>query len=91
MSTSRTAVRASIVLAHHARSARLHARLSVELYYSDRARARELSALAVEEAGRAEDDAALAAALNAHRVALWSPSYAGCGTPPTRLRARIVR
>jgi tetratricopeptide (TPR) repeat protein len=60
-----------------AMSARLRARLSVELYYSERARARELSASAVEEAGRAEDDAALAAALNAHRVALWSPSYAG--------------
>ncbi|HEX2105197.1 MAG TPA: AAA family ATPase [Solirubrobacteraceae bacterium] len=60
-----------------ATSARLLARLSVELYYSDRGRARELSALAVERARRADDSAALAAALNAHRVALWTPDHAG--------------
>ena len=59
-----------------ATSARLLARLSVELYYADPARARELSALAVERARRADDAAALAAALNAHRVALWSPHHA---------------
>ena len=59
-----------------ATSARLLARLSIELYYSDRARARELSALAVERARSADDTAALAAALNAHRVALWSPHLA---------------
>jgi tetratricopeptide (TPR) repeat protein len=48
----------------------------VELYYADRARARELSALAVEQARRAGDAAALAAALNARRVALWDPHHA---------------
>jgi DNA-binding SARP family transcriptional activator len=58
-------------------SARLLARLSVELYYADPARARELSAHAVEQARRAGDPAALAAALNARRVALWSPHHAG--------------
>jgi hypothetical protein len=59
-----------------ATSVRLLARLSVELYYTDPARARDLSALAVERARRADDAAALAAALNAHRVALWSPHHA---------------
>ena len=59
-----------------ATSARLLARLSVELYYADPARARELSALAVERARRADDAAAIAAALNARRVALWSPHHA---------------
>ena len=59
-----------------ATSARLLARLSVELYYADPARARELSALAVERARSADDAAALAAALNAQRVALWSPHHA---------------
>jgi DNA-binding SARP family transcriptional activator len=59
-----------------ATSAQLLARLSVELYYSDPARARDLSALAVESARRAEDAGALAAALNAHRVALWFPQHA---------------
>jgi DNA-binding SARP family transcriptional activator len=59
-----------------AASARLLARLSVELYYSDPARARELSSLAVERARGADDAAALAAALNAQRVALWSPDHA---------------
>jgi DNA-binding SARP family transcriptional activator len=59
-----------------ATTARLLARLSVELYYSDSARARELSALAVERARRVDDAAALAAALNAYRVALWFPHHA---------------
>ena len=59
-----------------ATSARLLARLSVELYYSDRVRARELSAEAVERARASGDAAALAAALNARRVALWSPEHA---------------
>ncbi|HYP48912.1 MAG TPA: tetratricopeptide repeat protein, partial [Thermoleophilaceae bacterium] len=59
-----------------ATSARLLARLSVELYYSDPDRARELSALAVERARGARDPAALAAALNARRVALWTPHQA---------------
>ncbi len=59
-----------------ATSARLLARLSVELYYSDPARAGELSALAVERARGTDDPAALAAALNAQRVALWSPQHA---------------
>jgi DNA-binding SARP family transcriptional activator/tetratricopeptide (TPR) repeat protein len=58
-----------------ATSARLLARLSVELYYPDRDRARELSALAVERARAAGDQGALAAALNARRVALWSPHH----------------
>jgi tetratricopeptide (TPR) repeat protein len=40
------------------------------------ARARELIALAVEQAQRADDAAALAAALNAQRVALWFPHHA---------------
>ena len=60
-----------------ATAARLLARLSVELYYSDPARARELGRRAVEQARRTDDPAALAAALNAHRVALWSPRHAG--------------
>jgi DNA-binding SARP family transcriptional activator len=59
-----------------ATSARLLARLSIELYYADPARARELSAVAVERAQQADDAAALAAALNAQRVALWSPQHA---------------
>jgi DNA-binding SARP family transcriptional activator len=59
-----------------ATSARLLAGLSVELYYSDPARVRELSALGVDRARRAGDAAALAAALNARRVALWAPQQA---------------
>jgi DNA-binding SARP family transcriptional activator len=59
-----------------ATSARLLGRLSIELYYTDPPRARELSALAVEQARRAGDPAALAAALNARRVALWAPQHA---------------
>ena len=56
-----------------AMTAQLLARLAVELYYADRTRARDLSATAVERARHAADPAALAAALNARRVALWSP------------------
>ena len=56
--------------------ARLLARLSIELYYADRSRAGELSAEAVERARASGDAAALAAALNARRVALWSPEHA---------------
>ena len=54
-------------------AARLRARLAVELYYPDRAGAEELSAQAVEDARASGDPAALAAALNARRVALWTP------------------
>jgi DNA-binding SARP family transcriptional activator len=59
-----------------ATSARLLARLSMELYYSETGRARVFSGLAVEHARRADDAAALAAALNAERVTLWSPQHA---------------
>jgi hypothetical protein len=59
-----------------ATEARLLARLSLELYYEDPARARDLSLLAVERARDAGDPTALAAALNARRVALWSPHHA---------------
>ena len=60
-----------------ATSARLLAKLSIELYYGDPGRARGLGVRAVEEARRAGEPAALAAALNAHRVALWAPQHAG--------------
>jgi DNA-binding SARP family transcriptional activator len=56
--------------------ARLLARLSTELYYADRPRARALSAEAVELARASGDAAALAAALNGRRVALWAPEHA---------------
>lgn len=56
-----------------ATAAWLRARLAIELYYPDRARAEELSALAVRDARDSGDPAALAAALNARRVALWTP------------------
>jgi DNA-binding SARP family transcriptional activator len=56
--------------------ARLLARLSIELYYDNRPRARELSARAVELARASGDAAALAAALNGRRVALWGPEHA---------------
>jgi tetratricopeptide (TPR) repeat protein len=59
-----------------ATSARLLARLSIELYYTDRARAGDLGALAVDRARRAQDPATLAAALNARRAALWTPHRA---------------
>ena len=54
-------------------AARLQARLAIELYYPDRAGAETLSAQAVEDARAADDPAALAAALNARRVACWTP------------------
>jgi len=54
-------------------AARLRARLAIELYYPDRAGAEELSAIAVEDARASKDPAALAAALNARRVACWTP------------------
>jgi tetratricopeptide (TPR) repeat protein len=52
--------------------ARVHARLAVELAYADPERAAELSGRAVDAA----DSAALPAALNARRVALWAPAHA---------------
>ncbi len=58
-----------------ARGAILRARLAVELYYTDPARSRDLSARAVEDARTAGDPSALAAALNARRVALWDPDH----------------
>ncbi len=51
--------------------ARIRGRLAIEHYYSDRARADALSAAAVEEARGTGDPGALAAALNARRVAIW--------------------
>ena len=56
--------------------ARVMARLSVELYYADREEADALSANAVELARRRREPAALAAALSARRVALWTPDHA---------------
>jgi hypothetical protein len=56
--------------------ARLLARLSIETYHADRPRARALSAEAVELARASGDAAALAAALNGRRVALWAPEHA---------------
>ena len=65
----------STALPRHERAlaARLRARLAIELYYPDRAGAEALSAQAVEDARAADDPAALAAALNARRVACWTP------------------
>ncbi len=57
-------------------SARVRARLAIEYYYPDRAGAQALSARAVDDARAAGDPAALAAALNARRVALWVPERA---------------
>ena len=54
-------------------AARLRARLAIELYYPDHDKAEALSALAVEGARSSGDPAALAAALNARRVTLWTP------------------
>jgi RecA/RadA recombinase len=56
--------------------ARVLARLSVELYYADRDEAEALSANAVALARRQREPAALAAALSARRVALWTPARA---------------
>jgi tetratricopeptide (TPR) repeat protein len=55
--------------------ARLRARLAVEVCYADPPRAKELSRQAVTGARAASDAAALATALNARRVALWSPAH----------------
>ena len=54
-------------------AARLRARLAIEFYYSDHDKAEALSAHAVEDARAADDPSALAAALNARRVTLWTP------------------
>ena len=55
--------------------ARLLARLAVELYYEDRGRARELSEAAMRAAEATGDAGAVAAALNARRVALWDGEH----------------
>ncbi len=60
-----------------AAAARLRARLAVELHYADPDRSRALSARAVDDARAADDPSALAAALNARRVALWDPAHMG--------------
>jgi hypothetical protein len=57
------------------RRARLLGRLAVELYYDDRPRADALSREAVELARAAGDPGALAAALNARRVAIWDLAH----------------
>ena len=57
------------------RRARLLSRLAVELYYDDRARADALSREAVALAEAAGDPGALAAALNARRVAIWDLAH----------------
>ncbi|MDA0162072.1 AAA family ATPase [Solirubrobacter ginsenosidimutans] len=54
-------------------AARLRARLAIERYYPDRASAEALSVRAVQDARASKDPAALAAALNALRVACWTP------------------
>jgi DNA-binding SARP family transcriptional activator/tetratricopeptide (TPR) repeat protein len=56
--------------------ARLRARLAVEHYYADPAAAESLSEQAVSEARASGEAGALAAALNARRVALWRPAHA---------------
>ncbi len=55
--------------------ARLLARLAVELYYEDRGRARELSGAALRAAEATGEANAVAAALNARRVALWDGEH----------------
>ena len=55
--------------------ARLRARLAVECYYADPAAAESLSEEAVADARASGDPGALAAALNARRVALWRPAH----------------
>ncbi len=56
--------------------ARLRARLAIELYYADPAGAESLSEEAVTDARASGGAGALAAALNARRVALWRPGHA---------------
>ena len=63
--------------------ARLRARLAVESYYADPAAAESLSEQAVADARASGDPGALAAALNARRVALWRPAH-------TRSRLDVV-
>jgi DNA-binding SARP family transcriptional activator len=58
-----------------ANRARLRARLAVESYYADPAAAESLSERAVSDARASGDPGALAAALNARRVALWRPAH----------------
>ncbi len=65
---------AGLPAGERATAARLRARLAVELYYADQDRARELSARALADAREGGDPGALAAALNARRVALWDPA-----------------
>jgi hypothetical protein len=61
---------------HLALRARLLARLAIELAYEpDPARRESASAEALLLAGRLDDPAALAAALNARHVALWGPDH----------------
>ena len=67
---------AALPVDERALSARVRARLAIEYYYPDRAGAQALSARAVDDARAAGDPAALAAALNARRVALWVPERA---------------
>jgi len=55
--------------------ARLRARLAVECYYADPAGAESLSEQAVSDARASGEAGALAAALNARRVALWRPAH----------------
>ncbi len=55
--------------------ARLLGRLAIELYYPDPARADRLSAEAVAAARATGDPGALAAALNARRVAIWDIAH----------------
>jgi DNA-binding SARP family transcriptional activator/tetratricopeptide (TPR) repeat protein len=56
--------------------ARLQARLAVECYYADPSAAESVSEQAVSDARASGDAGALAAALNARRVALWRPAHA---------------
>jgi tetratricopeptide (TPR) repeat protein len=58
-----------------ARRARLQGRLAVECYYADPPAADSLSEQAVSDARVSGDPGALAAALNARRVALWRPAH----------------
>ena len=66
---------AGVPSSERATTARLRARLAIELYYADPDRARELSQAAVADARASGDGGALAAALNARRVALWDPAH----------------
>jgi DNA-binding SARP family transcriptional activator/tetratricopeptide (TPR) repeat protein len=63
--------------------ARLQGRLAAECYYADPPAAESLSEQAVSDARASGDPGALAAALNARRVALWRPAH-------TRRRLDVV-